>query len=170
MKRRFLVQIAMSLFLSAVLASGQAQQGRGRRFGEAGPNPGSPPDPQQMLQNRIDRLASLLNLTDAQKSQAATIFGNAAQAAQPLRQQMRDTRKTLQDAVRANNTAQIDQLSNTLGTLTGQLTAIENKAEANFIAILTPDQQDKLPNGGFFGGPGPGPGFGRGQGPAPFSP
>jgi Spy/CpxP family protein refolding chaperone len=163
--KRLLVQVAMCLLMVAVLASAQAQQGRGRRSGQGNPNPGTPPDPQQMLQNRIDRLTSMLNLTDTQKSQATTIFGDSAKATQPLSQQMRETRKSLQDAVRTNNTAQIDQLAATIGTLMGQITAIESKAEAQFIATLTADQKAKLPNEGFglFGGFGPGgPGGGSG--------
>jgi Spy/CpxP family protein refolding chaperone len=170
MKKRSLVLVAVSLLLFAGLVPAQEQQGRGRRSGQGNP-PGGAPDPQQMIQQRIDRLASELSLTEAQKTQAATIFANAAKAAQPLNQQVRETRQSLQEAIKANNTAQIDQLSTTFGTQMGQVTAINSKAEAQFISILTPEQQAKLPSGplGLFGGGfgGFGGGFGERRGPPP---
>ncbi len=155
-KKRFLVPAVLSLLVLAVFSSAQEPPARGRLFGPAGPRPGNPPDPQQMLQQHLDRLASHLNLTDTQKSQAAAIFGDAVKAAQPVHQRLRETRKSLQDAVRANNVEQIDQLSNMLGTLVAQGTSIVSKAEAQFIATLTPDQKAKLPDGpfGLLGGPG----------------
>jgi Spy/CpxP family protein refolding chaperone len=117
-----------------------------------------------MLQLRIDRLTGLLGLSDAQKSQAATIFGDAAQATQPLQQQMREARTSLQEAVRAGNTAQIDQLATTIGNLTGKVTAIDSKAEAQFVKILTPEQLAKYPPQGMGG---PGGGFGGQRRPGP---
>lgn len=147
MTRKFPMSVVLSFLLLAANAFAQGEHG-GRR----GPG-GAPPDPQQMAQHRVDRLAERLNLTDAQKSQAVAIFANAAQLAQPLHQQSRETRKLLQDAVSANNVAQIDQLASTLGTLTAQLIAIESRAEAQFLALLTPEQRANLPSRGF-GGPG----------------
>jgi len=171
MTKRSVVLVAVSLLLFAGLVAAQQQQGRGRRSGQGNATPGGAPDPQQMIQQRIDRLTSELSLTDAQKTQAATIFGNAAKAAQPLNQQVRETRQSLQEAIKANNTAQIDQLSTTFGTQMGQVTAINSKAEAQFISILTPEQVAKLPSGplGLFGGGfgGFGGGFGERRGPPP---
>lgn len=159
MKRRFLGQAGISLLLLAAFALAQGPPGRDRRFGPGGPRLGNPPDPQQALQRHIDRLAAHLNLTDAQKSQAAMFFGDAAKAAHPVHQKLRDARNSLQEAVRANNLEQIDQLSNMLGTLTAQGTAIVSKAEAQFISTLTPDQKARLPEGpfGILGGAGFGP-------------
>jgi len=54
----------------------------------------------------------------------------------------------MRDAVKKNDTAAIDQLSATIGTETGQLSAIQNKADAAFYAILTPDQQAKYDKAG----------------------
>ena len=44
-----------------------------------GPPPGQhgePPDPEQMRQERLDRLAEILTLTEDQKAQVAVIFEN----------------------------------------------------------------------------------------------
>jgi Spy/CpxP family protein refolding chaperone len=159
MRHKILVVLSLCLLL-AVVAPAQ----NGRRPMQNG-TPPTPPDPQQMLQRQIDRLSNLLTLTDAQKAQAATILGNAEQSIQPLRQQMGDAHKSLAQAVKTNDVAQIEQLSTTIGLLTGQTTSIESKAQAAFFAILTPDQQAKMPNGPLFGGPGMGPGRGPGMGP-----
>ena len=62
-------------------------------------------------------LMEALNLTDAQKQQAKTIFQEARQSAQPLRQELRQNRQALAVAVKANDTAKIQQLSQTEGNL-----------------------------------------------------
>jgi len=122
----------------------------------------TPPDPATQAQMRVNRLASELSLTDAQKASALTIFTNAITAAQAAQTNVQTARTALTAAVKANNTAGIDQASATLGTLSGQLTAINAKADAAFYAILTSAQQtlyDATPHGGPGGPGGPG-GFG----------
>jgi Spy/CpxP family protein refolding chaperone len=140
------------LWLAAALCSVALAQG-----------PGGPPDPATMVANRVNMLAAQLSLTDAQKASATTIFTNAATAAESIRTSLDSNRSSLQTAVQKNDTASIDQLAATFGTLQGQLTAINSKADAAFYAILTPTQKtayDAMPHGGpgGFGGPGgPGP-------------
>jgi hypothetical protein len=136
--------------------------------------PGTPPDPQTMAQMRVNSLTAQLSLTDAQKATALSIYTNAYTASQTIQTSLQTNRQSISAAVITNNTATIDQLSLAAGTLNGQLTAINAKAEAAFYAILTTDQQKiyaTLPPGGGRGGPGfmgppPGAGpnarFGRG--------
>lgn len=118
-----------------------------------------------MIQMRVSYLASLLTLTDAQKTQATTIFTNAYTAAQSIHATLQTEHDALAAAVKANNTNAIDQAAASIGTLEGQLTSINAKADAAFYAILTAAQQatyDSTPHGGPGGhGFGPaGPGFG----------
>jgi Spy/CpxP family protein refolding chaperone len=87
---------------------------------------------------------SSLNLTPAQQAQEKSIFQEARQSAQPLRQQLRQTRQSLWAAVQANNTAQIQQLAATRGSELGQLMAIRSTAMAKVYQTLTPDQQQQL--------------------------
>lgn len=133
---------------------------------------GQPPDPQTRIQMRVSFLAALLDLTDAQKAAATTIFTDAYTASQTPQSNLKAARQSLSDAVKSNNTGAIDQVSVSIGTLSGQLTAIESKAEAAFYAMLTAAQQakyDARPHGGpGFGAPG-GPGFGGPRG-AGFGP
>ena len=119
-------------------------------------------------QRRVDHLATALSLTDAQKTQAVAIYTDAINASSSLETSMRQNRQALADAVKKNDTGAIATLSATAGNLSGQLTAINAKADAAFYAILTADQQtkfDSMPHGGP-GGPGghAGPAGGRGFG------
>jgi Spy/CpxP family protein refolding chaperone len=124
------------------------------------------PTPATRAQMRVNRLASQLNLTDAQKTSALSIFTTAYTNSETAQTNLETARTSLTTAIKANNTAQIDQLSTQIGTLSGQLTAINAKAEAAFYALLTADQKtlyDAHPSGGR--GPGMGGPGGGGMGP-----
>lgn len=90
----------------------------------------------------VDRISTVLGLTDAQKTQAKAIFAAERLAVKPLFQQVRTVRQSLHSAATGGG-GDVDQLSSQLGTLTGQLSAIHTKSMAQFYAILTPDQQTK---------------------------
>jgi Spy/CpxP family protein refolding chaperone len=126
-----------------------------------GPGGGMPPDPQTMIQRRVNMLATQLSLSDDQKTKATTIFTSAFTASLTIQQSLQANRQSLADAVKKNDTAAIDTLASAAGALSGQLTAINSKAEAAFYAILTADQQTKL-DGAPHGGPGRPGGFGAG--------
>jgi Spy/CpxP family protein refolding chaperone len=102
----------------------------------------------QRAHKRAARMAQYLNLTPAQVAQAKTGFQAARQSAQPVRQQLKQVRASMLQAVRANDMAKIDQLSAQEGSLKGQLLAIRHEAFAKFYAGLSPEQQakaDQLP-------------------------
>jgi Spy/CpxP family protein refolding chaperone len=140
------------------------------------PSP-APPNPAQMIQRRIQRLTTLLNLTTDQQTQATTFFTNAANTATPLMTSLKTAHQNLQTAIHNNDLNGINQISTQIGNLTAQLTTAVSVAEAQFYHILTPDQQTKLnslkgrghhgmgPMGFGPGGPGPGGPGGRGRGP-----
>jgi len=103
------------------------------------------PRPAADHQSRFVRvMATALNMTDAQKAQTTATFKQARESAQPIRMQLRETRKSLRAAVRAGDTQQIQQLSSTEGSEIGQLTAIRSTAFSQVFKSLTPDQQQKL--------------------------
>src|SRR6476469_6723346 len=78
------------------------------------------------------RMAQELNLNDAQKEQAKTIFQQARQNAQPLAQQLKQNREALAAAVKANDVAQIHSLAAQQGNLRGQMTGVRLEAMAKF--------------------------------------
>lgn len=104
----------------------------------------SPADPATMVEHRVARLTALLGLSSEQATQATTIFTNAQTALAPFEAGRRQATEALPAAVKSNATATIDTLATTIGSATAQITAIRNKADAAFYAILTPDQQAKF--------------------------
>ncbi len=124
----------------------------------------TPPSPATIAQMRVNRLASELNLTDAQKTSALSIFTNAITNAQTIQDSLRTNQQSVQTAIKNNDTATINSLATASGALQGKLMAINATAEAAFYALLTADQKtlyDAMPHGGP-GGPG---GMGGGRGP-----
>jgi Spy/CpxP family protein refolding chaperone len=120
-----------------------------------------------MLERRLEMLATVLSLTEAQKAQAKTIFEAEQTALQTLQDQVRAANEALRDSVASNRTdTEIDTLAETVGSLHGRRLAIQTKAAAQFYRILTPEQREKqntLRRG--MGMPGMGPG---GMAPGPM--
>ena len=141
-----LAMLAATALLPATLSA--------QRFGPRAD--GAPPDPATMVANQVARLTTQLSLTTAQASQATTIFTNAQSASTPLRTSLNTNHEAMRAAVKNNAISTIDQLAASNGLLSGQLEAIQNKANAAFYAILTADQQAKFDQfgPGGFGGPG----------------
>ncbi len=108
-------------------------------FAQAPPAPTAAQGP-----HRLGRIANYLNLTAAQRAQAKTIFREAGRSARPVRQQLRETRQSLQTAIKSGNSDQIQQFAATEGTERGQLAAIRATAFAKLYPILTAEQQRKL--------------------------
>jgi Spy/CpxP family protein refolding chaperone len=96
------------------------------------------------MYGRLEHMSQMLNLNATQQEQAKTIFQNARQTAEPIRQELKDNRQKLEAAAKvANNDAEIQKLSREQGRLIGQMIAIRTGASAKFYQILTPDQRVK---------------------------
>jgi periplasmic protein CpxP/Spy len=92
----------------------------------------------------MDRMAEALNLTEAQRAQARTIFQTARQTAQPIREELRQNREKLSAAAKlSNNDAEIQKLATEQGRLMGKMIAIHSQASAKFYQMLTPEQRVK---------------------------
>jgi len=129
-------------FATVALAAG------GLCLGLAQEAPSQPPQAPPAFQRLHARLAEYLNLTPDQESQFQATMQNLRASAQPVRQQLKQLRAQMFQAIQANNTAQIDQISAQEGNLRGQLAAMRNEAFAKIYSSLTPDQKakaDQLP-------------------------
>jgi Spy/CpxP family protein refolding chaperone len=136
------------------------------------------PGPGNHMAQRLDKLGTLLNLTEDQKTQIQTIFQSSFNQAKPLMTQMRDNRQAIDQLAKSGVAENFDQklqaLAGTQASLMSQLTVIHAKAKAQVWALLNPDQRTKAdqlhafmePGGpGMMGGrPGMGP-QGRRHGP-----
>ncbi len=112
------------------------------------PGQPAPPAAQQPQQRHGARLARYLNLTPAQQALARAQFQAVRQSAQPIRQQLRQVRTGMFQAIRANDTAAIDQLSAQEANLKGQISAMRHEAFAKLYSSLSPEQRakaDQLP-------------------------
>ena len=84
-----------------------------------------------------------LNLSDAQKAQAKTIFGQARETAKPVREELKANGQAMRAAVKADNAREIEKLSAVRGSLMGKMVAIRDEAAAKFYQVLTPEQRAK---------------------------
>ncbi|HEY7402374.1 MAG TPA: periplasmic heavy metal sensor [Candidatus Angelobacter sp.] len=103
-----------------------------------------PPDPAQMVQHHVDMLTKHLSLDAQQQQQATSIYTEEMSGAKALHGQMHTAQQNLQAAIQKNDTAAIEQASNTIGNLIGQMTLTHAKADAAMFQILHPDQQSKF--------------------------
>jgi protein CpxP len=128
--------------------AGIAGLASGMLFAQPQAPPSQPQPPAQHRQwhrgQMLDRMATRLSLTDAQKQQAQSILQGARESAKPLAQQLRENRQALRDAVKAGKPdTDIEQLSANTGNLVGQMAAIRAKSFAKIYALLTPEQRLK---------------------------
>ena len=105
--------------------------------------PHRPANRQEWMQRRFDRMSAALNLTDAQKTQAQAILKGAHENAKQFSAQLKQNRQALSEAVKANDSAQIERLSAENGQLTGKMMAMRTEAFAKIYQTLTPDQKAK---------------------------
>ncbi len=105
--------------------------------------PQQPANHQQRYAHHLDMMATALDLTAAQKEQAKSLLDSARQSAQPIRQQLKQSRAAMVAAIRAGDDAQIQQIANNQGVLEGQLNAIRGSSFAKVYALLNPQQKAK---------------------------
>jgi Spy/CpxP family protein refolding chaperone len=103
-----------------------------------------PPSATQIATRHVKTLTTLLSLTSTQKQQATTIYTNAAKSEQTVIETQKAIHDNLRAAIKNNDTAGIDQVSNSVAQSTAELTSIRAKADAAFYQILTAEQQAKL--------------------------
>jgi protein CpxP len=126
-------QIAIRTLVALALVTGMVfAQGPGLGLGKAG------------LRGAGRRVANQLDLTDAQKQQARSIMEQTRRDAAPLRQELKQNRKALNEAVQAGKSeAEIRQLAAAQGNTLGQLLALRSQARARMVSQLTPEQKAK---------------------------
>jgi len=124
-----------------------------------GPGRGPGPGPRDFE----TRLTQNLGLNAEQQNKVHTVMAESRLSLQPTHQQMQNLQASLTDAIKAGDEAKIDKITQDIGNLHQQQTAIHAKTMAKIYAVLTPDQKAKTgPNlellrGGPAGGRPPGP-------------
>ena len=132
-----------SLILVLLLTPLAAQHG-----GPPGRGPDHHREDESFAERRVQDLTRRFDLTEAQRRQALTIFTEADRSAEPFEDRLEQARRQLRDATKRNaSNAEIDQLAAVVGTLTGQLEAINAKADTAFHNTLTDKQREELQRG-----------------------
>lgn len=88
-----------------------------------------------------ERLATKLNLTDAQKQQIKDLNAQFRQDNKAFFEQARATREQMRDAKKANDGAKIDALKGTFEAQRAQMKQLREQQEARIATVLTPDQR-----------------------------
>jgi protein CpxP len=97
-------------------------------------------NPQMMMQ----KLTSDLNLTADQQAKARAIFDQSRQQRKALAPKLREERGAVLNAIKTDNTRQIDRVIQENSQINAQAREIHAKAMAKFYAMLTPDQKAKM--------------------------
>jgi len=93
----------------------------------------------------LARLAEKLNLSDAQRQQAKSIFQDMHEQAKPIRTQLQQGRLALMNAAVAGKSAdELNQLAQAQSAQVAQLAVLRAQAMGKFYAILTPAQQQQF--------------------------
>jgi periplasmic protein CpxP/Spy len=91
------------------------------------------------------RLANQLDLSEAQKAQAKTIFQDARKQNEPLAAQLKQIHQNAEAAVKAGKSeAELRQIAAGASPLVGQLAGNHLVAQSRFYQILTDAQRAKL--------------------------
>lgn len=108
--------------------------------------PGQPPGAPAMP-SRLDFLTDSLSLTSSQQVQARTIFNSEDMAAGSALTAWQQAQAALTTAAKQGQSdSAMDQLAAAVGAAFGGAAAIHAKAEKQFYAILTADQQARYDN------------------------
>jgi Spy/CpxP family protein refolding chaperone len=93
---------------------------------------------------RMAFIASYLDMTDAQKTQAKTILQDSRTASQPLFAQLRQGHQAMIAAIKANKPeADLKAIADSQAPLVSQLAVQKALTGEKLWALLTPDQQAK---------------------------
>lgn len=110
-----------------------------------GQAPATPAKPAhtQMRRTMHRRLMQELALSPTQKQQAKEIFQKAKTDSQPVRAELQQNRQLLAAAVKSDDTAQIQKLTQARAPLMAKVMATRSEAMAKFYSTLTPEQKAK---------------------------
>jgi Spy/CpxP family protein refolding chaperone len=119
--------------------------------------------------DRVAALTHMLSLNASQQALAKAIFDEEDAAAKPLLEQLKQASDALLSAQKSTAPdAEIDQLARNMAVISGEILAIDAKAQSKIYSQLSADQKQKLeqfPHPPFLGVsaplllPGPGPVF-----------
>ncbi len=129
--------------------AGTAVMATGLIFAQTGATttPATPPQHARQFHRggMFRMLGQKLNLTDAQRQQAKSIFQDMRTQAQPVRAQLKQNRQAVFNAIVAGQSAdQVNQIAQASAPGIAQIAGLRAQAFQKFYATLTPAQQQQL--------------------------
>jgi Spy/CpxP family protein refolding chaperone len=121
-----------------------AQGPRPDNHDDGGRGSANPPTVATIVAHEVTFLTTFLTLTTSQATQSTTIFTTALTSIDTIQTQITTAKTALAAAVKTNTTATINTQAAAIGTLEGQIVALNANADAAFYALLTTDQKTKL--------------------------
>lgn len=95
--------------------------------------------------DRLEMLTSMLSLNANQRDQAKPILDEDQALSKPLAEQLKQATEALATAEKAGAPdAEIDQLARNLASISGELLAVDAKAQSRIYSQLTPEQKQRL--------------------------
>jgi len=152
MTKRFMMILAAMLLvtsLAAAQANGKGQaNGLGAQalgvLGQQAAAQGPVLTPEERIAKRVEMMTKVLDLTEAQAASITAILTKEVADMEPLRAQLETLRGQLKDAVQSADLSGIDTTAAAMGTVHGQIIAIQAKTRVAILAVLTPEQIAKL--------------------------
>ena len=103
------------------------------------------PNPEQMVDQRVARMTTLLGLSPSQQTQIRTVLLEQFNASSALRTAAKTAQTNLKSAIESRaGDAQIDAAASQVGLVQGQMAAIHAKTQVRLLNVLTAEQQAKL--------------------------
>ena len=97
------------------------------------------------MENRLEKMAVILDLTEQQKGQLETLFEKKWQDRQSMRTEMEASRKTLREYKQGNNfdESEFRAIAQKHADLKAEMMVQRAKTKQQVFAVLTPEQQQK---------------------------
>jgi protein CpxP len=153
--KRAFIGMAAALALSGGLLAQGMGPGRGPRWRS------------ERFQNRVDRLAVILDLTEQQKADAKALFDKSSEQMKNIGAQLRENQQAIAELVKTapgDFDTRLSELAAKQGSLHSQMIVLRAKTHRDLLALLTPEQREKAEKLRGLMAPGP---MGRGRrGPA----
>jgi Spy/CpxP family protein refolding chaperone len=137
MRRRIACSVGAAMALLLLMPPPAVAQ---RGGGGGAPGVGIP----MSQRSRLDILEYSFDLEGKQKDAIKTILDDAHKSAAPVREQLRATRDALSAAIMTNaGQAAVDQATQAYAAQATAMTAIEMKALAGVLGVVTPEQRNR---------------------------
>ena len=146
MKKQTVLLTTVIIGLLSFSGVSQAEPSSGHKGGHAKYSQMSDADKSARMQKRLDRMATKLGLSDAQKTQIQALKLNSRNDMKPLRDEKRAIRQEMKtlDTSAPDYSTRLADIANRKSEIARQMTIVKGNKRQQLEAILTPEQLAKM--------------------------